>query len=63
MEAKPHQVRVWRPVREATQLHCEQSGYRSQPNQDQHYQVHEATQVLKGSDEVYRVHGSLEPVH
>ena len=63
MEAKPHQVRVWRSVWEATRLHHGQSGHRSQPDQDQHYQVHEATQVQEGSDEAYRVYGRLESVH
>ena len=63
MEAKPHQVRVWRPVREATRLHRKQSGHRSQPNKNQRYQIHEATQVQEGSDEAYRVHGRLESVH
>ena len=63
MEAKPHQVRVWRPVREATRHHRKQPGNRSQPDQDQCYQIHEATQMQEGSDEAYRVHGGPEPVY
>ena len=63
MEAKPHQVRVRRSVREATQLHRKQPGNRSQPDKDQRYQIYETTQVQEGSDEAYRVHGCLELVH
>ena len=63
MEAEPHQVRVRRPSREPTWLHRKQSRHRGQPNEDQCYQVHEATQVQEGSDEAYRVHGGPEPVH
>ena len=40
-----------------------QPGHRSQADQDQRYQVHEATQVQEGSDEAYRVHGGPELVH
>ena len=63
MEAKPHQVRVWRPGRKATRLDRKQPGHRSQPNKNRRYQVHEATQVQEGFDEAYRVHGRLELVH
>ena len=63
MEAEPHQVRVRRPGRKATRLHRKQPGHRSQPNKNQCYQIHEATQVQEGSDEAYRVHGGPEPVH
>ena len=63
MELKPHQARVWHPVREATRLHRKQPGHRSQPKEDQRHQIHEATRVQEGSDEAYRVHGRLESVH
>jgi hypothetical protein len=63
IEAEPHQVRIRHPGQEATRLHHKQSGHRSQPNKDQRYQIHEATQVQEGSDEAYRVHGGPEPVH
>ena len=63
METEPQKVCIRRPVRKTTLLHHEQPGHQSQPDQDQRYQVHKATQVQKGPNEAHRVHGHLGQVH